>query len=74
LPRQMRLPPKNGQKEKGFLVFPSGLRNIFELGSNRSGSYLSGSIHSLGSLWMKQKLIEKLVSGVKSIPFIRIVF
>jgi hypothetical protein len=42
LPRHMRLPPKKGQKEYGFLGDPSGLRNILDVGSNLSGSYFYG--------------------------------
>ena len=74
LPMQILLPPKNGQKEKGFLILPSGVRNIGELGLNLSGSNLSGSIHSFGSLWIALKFTVNPVVGVKSIPFKRIVF
>ena len=38
LPRQIRLPPKNGQNANELLVVPSGLKNIGDLGSNLSGS------------------------------------
>jgi hypothetical protein len=50
LPRQIRLPPKKGQNENLFLILPSGLKCIGDFGLNRSGSKLSGLIHSFGSV------------------------
>jgi hypothetical protein len=58
LPKQMRFPPKKGQKEKGFLIWPSGRKYILEVGSNLSGL----------------KVRTKPVLGVNSTPLILIVF
>ena len=50
LPKQMRLPPKKGQKANELLGLPSGLKNNGDFGSNLSGLKEFGSIHSFGSL------------------------
>jgi hypothetical protein len=49
-PKQMRLPPKKGQKANELRGLPSGLKNNGDFGSNLSGLKEFGSIHSLGSL------------------------
>ena len=52
-PRQMRCPPRNGVKLKGFLLEPLGVKNRGLDGSKRSGKNLSGSIHSFSFLHRK---------------------
>ena len=48
-PRQIRLPPIKGLKANGLRFWPSGLRKYGDYGSNLSGIYFSGEIHSSGS-------------------------
>ena len=68
LPRQTRLPPRNGLKVKGLRYPPLGLLAYGEVESKRSGIKESGKLHSLESRCIKNIKITKPISLTKLIP------
>jgi len=69
LPKQTRLPPRNGLKVKGLRGLPLGVSAQGLLKSNLSGINLVGSYHYSGSWCIALIPIENASPDSKVIPF-----